>query len=80
MSGQTRVLTLGLGMMMVLSQSHGIRPFNNSLDVLCWLGYILVIALILMWPRTGKDERVKKAEPKWASAIDFETVGKDGRA
>jgi hypothetical protein len=72
---------VGLAAMLLLSQTNAIRPFNNSLDVLCWLGYVLVMALIILWPHSGKDERQRKGKrsPAWADGIDFDSMGRDRR-
>lgn len=78
MTTQTRTLTIGLGILLMMSHANAIRPFNNVLDVFCWLGYILAIATIVLWPKTGKDESAKPNDksPVWAEKIDFDRMGR----
>lgn len=54
-----------------------LQPFNNVLDVLCWMGYLLVVAVIILWPKTGKDTRAERAAVRgtWADRIDFDKTG-----
>lgn len=54
-----------------------LQPFNNVLDVLCWMGYLLVVAVIILWPKTGKDTRAERAAVRgtWADRIDFDDNG-----
>lgn len=81
MTTQTRNLVLGLGVMLLIGYSDAIRPFNNFLDVFCWMGYLTVMLTVILWPKTGKDERVQKgdAPPRWANKIDFDTLGPQSR-
>lgn len=59
-----------------------LQPFNNVLDVFCWMGYLTVVALIILWPKTGKDTRGERAAVlgTWADRIDFEKSGDAGKA
>lgn len=78
MTSQTRTLALGLGILLMLSYADAMRPFNNALDVLCWLAYVLAMAIVVLWPKTGKDERKSAADgaPVWAQRIDFDRLGR----
>ena len=78
MTSQMRTLMLGLGIMLMIAHNDFVRPFNNFLDVFCWIGYLLVAMVVVLWPVTGKDERARKksGSPRWASRIDFEAMGR----
>ena len=75
MTGQTKTVAIGLGIMLLLNHGNALRPFNNSLDILCWLGYFLIVTVVVLWPKTGKDEwDRKKGNAVWADGIDFDSM------
>lgn len=82
MKSRQTILALTCGLALIISFTNMIRPFNNVLDSFLWLGYLLVMVLIVLWPKTGKDTRAERAAVRgnWADRIDFERSGGSGAA
>lgn len=72
MKSRMSTIALAWGVMIFLTFNNLIRPFDNIFDVFCWLSYLLIIALIVMWPKTGKDRRGEVIANTWSDRIDFD--------
>lgn len=74
--------TLAWTLILFVTFTNMLQPFNNVLDVLCWMGYLLIVAVIILWPKSGKDNRAERAAIRgtWADKIDFDKMGDTGKA
>ncbi len=73
MKSRMSTVALAWGVMLFVSFNNMLRPFNSILDVFVWMGYLMIIAVILLWPKTGKNARIEEeARRNWAARIDFD--------
>ena len=73
MKSRMSTIALAWGVMLFVSFNNMLRPFNSILDVFVWMGYLLIIAVILLWPKTGKNNRIEEeARGNWAARVDFD--------
>lgn len=77
---KSRMATMALAgaIILVISFNNLLAPFNNILDVFCWLTYFLVVTVIVLWPRTGKDGRDDGGRGNWADRIEFDSSKRTG--
>jgi hypothetical protein len=65
-------VALAWGIMLFVSMNNLLRPFDNFMDVFVWLLYLLVLSLVVLWPKSGKDSRAEHAHhANWAERVDF---------
>lgn len=77
MKSRRTTAALAWALILFVTFSNMLRPFNNVLDVFCWMGYLTIVALIILWPKTGKDTRAERAAVRgnWSERIEFEDAG-----
>ena len=54
----------------------------SALDLFVWLGVMLAVSVLALWPSTGRDQRAElKLERRgWADRIEFEPAQDSDRA
>lgn len=74
MKSRSSTIAIALAFTLVIFFTNAVRPFNNVLDVFCWLGYLLVLTTLLIWPRTGKyNQQERRPRSNWADKVRFDS-------
>jgi hypothetical protein len=70
-----RFITFGLALAAILACAVASLQTGESsvLEVVFWLGLILVTCAAMLWPFAGRDQRaeLRLERPSWADRIDF---------
>ena len=74
MNARFFISAMAYGVMLFLTYGYIGRDDLTIFDALVWLGYLLAVALVALWPSSNKANRAELDSPtgNWADRIDFE--------